>query len=133
MPGTRASPSARQKCGHSEERFSEPHAAAAAERSCPDQWQEVAEAFLASHAPQQAGSRYSAKPMVGRQQVRMQESTLISSQLSSARYQTSRPGVSADSRRPLQQRALPVGSHQSAAQHHERVTGDVRSYVQQVS
>ena len=126
-------PSARHVRGHGEERFSAPRAAAAVERSCQDQWQEVAEAFLDSQAPQQAGSRYSASPTVGREQVRMQKNSLISSQLPSARYQTNSPGVSPESKPPAQQRPLPVESHQSAAQHHERVTGDARSYAQQVS
>ena len=126
-------PSARHVRSHGEERFSAPHAAAAAERSCPDQWQEVAEAFLASRAPQHPGSRDNAASMVGRQKVRVQGNTLVSSQLPSARYHTSSPGMSPDSRRPLQQRPLPGGSHQSAAQHHECVTGDVQSYAQQVT
>ena len=131
--GDEVNPSARHVHGDSEQRFWAPHAATPAEQPCPDQWQEVAEAFLASRAPQHPGSRDNAASMVGRQKVRVQGNTLVSSQLPSARYHTSSPGMSPDSRRPLQQRPLPGGSHQSAAQHHERVTGDVRSYAQQVT
>ena len=124
---------ARDLHGHDEQSSSAPHAAAAAEHTCRDQWQEVAEAFLASHAPQQAGSRNRTPPMAGRQQVPVQEHTPSASQPPTASYVISSRGLSPDSRRSPQQRPLPVEFRQSAALHHYRTTGDVRCYTQQVS